>query len=327
MINTETNESKSPRSSSKALETRDSSGMLLLRFQNDLKKTGKSAHTVAAYRKDVQFFLEFCKINNIKIGEFSADFPEHWKSFLSEKGRVSQSGIRRSLMSIRTFTRFLISTKQITHSGILEIKSPKQPSHDLLILPAKKIKLLLKTLKNQSKTGDSKAIRDYTIVLLLCQYGLKVTELCDLVWGDLLPVFSHPQYVLRVKGEKERLLYTDASTFHALELLKAARISLGLSTQAEDSLWFGFQSQARFIQPVPLKRHSVKFILYELTHTILGFPYNAESMRNSCIRNWLESGMSKEKTAQLAGLNTVFSLDRFSLKGRKVRKPKRQMKG
>jgi hypothetical protein len=50
-------------------------------------------------------------------------------------------------------------------------------------------------------------------------------------------------------------------------------------------------------------------------------------MRNSCIRNWLESGMSKEKTAQLAGLNTVFSLDRFSLKGRKVRKPKRQMKG
>ena len=300
--------------------------VLLLRFLNFLKKTGKSSNTIAAYRNDLSLYLEFCQEQKIRPSECQIDFSPSWSEFLKERGRTSQASQRRSLMSIRSFMKFLISHNKIENSGFLNLKSPRQPTHDLLTLTVAQVDKLLGTLKRNAKSQDEKKVRDYCIVLVICKFGIKVSELCALKWGDIVPVFTKKQVMLRIKGEKERVIFGDKTSFDAFEMLKAARTNLGLKSLEAEPLFFGFQNVGRKLQAGPLHRHGVKFVLYELTNSLIGTPFNAESLRNFCISQWLNSGVNREKVAELAGYNTILSLERFSLNIRKTRKSKRRMK-
>lgn len=304
----------------------DRLGSLLLRFLNRLKTTGKSAHTIAAYRNDLSLFSEFLTEKSFDPQLFTLNIQEEWLHYLRQNGRKSQASVRRALMSVRTFMHFLVTEKIIIGSPFLEVKSPRQPSHDLLtILPAH-FKSLIATLKKKALLGDEKAIRDWCLVLMLGQAGLKASEAASVTWGDLLiegPASSPTGGSLRVPGPNERLLKFDADLALALHLLKGVRQGLGLETAPRAHLFFGYMNVSRKTRTSSLHRHGIKFVIYEACEELLSIPYNSESLRNHAILRWLEQGLSAQQVADLAGYSSLNSLERFSLKARGLRKPKR----
>ena len=303
---------------------------LLLRFLNRLKQTGKSVHTISAYRNDLSIFCQFLAGEKIDPRDFQSQFQERWTHYLAQHGRKSPASVRRALMSSRTFLHFLIKEKIIERSPLLEAKSPKQPSHDLLTVRPEHYFLLVQTLGERSALNDPKATRDLALIRLLGECGLKASEAAQMKWSDIL--FEGHQkeesltVSLRVAGQNERLVKGDIAVADALSKLRNARVELSLSAGPEDKLFFGFLNVSRKLKSGGLHRHGVKFVVYEVCEEILKIPYNSESLRNHAILRWLELGLSSQQVAQLAGYSSLNSLERFRAKAHGQRRPQRRTK-
>jgi integrase/recombinase XerD len=94
---------------------------------------------------------------------------------------------------------------------------------------------------------------------------------------------------------------------------------LGLSSMLQDELFYGYKNLARVVGSSDLKRHGVKFIVYEICDTFLNVPFNAESFRNHAISKWLDAGLSTQKVCDLAGYSSPGSLVRFQAERASVR--------
>lgn len=297
---------------------------LILRFLNRLKVTGKSPHTIAAYRNDLGLFARFLRdlgIDPTHAGHPSAPLDQMWAGFLESQGRASAASRRRAQMSIRTFLRFLVEGEVIQGSPLLCTKSPEQPAGSLFAVTPQHFRKLCNHLERQHKSGDSKALRDLALVLVLGRAGLKASEAATLAWRDVhLPELagdrSAPRATLVVRSEERpRLIPLDP--FCQKILQEHLRTSLAQTTcespeqQQESSVFFGYQNMTRRPSPKAMQRHSVKFIIHELCQDTLTINYNAESFRNHAILCWLAKGLSSERVAKLAGYASLQSLERF----------------
>ena len=303
---------------------------LLLRFLNRLKQTGKSVHTISAYRNDLSIFCQFLIKEQLDPRDFQSQFQERWTAHLGSRGRKSPASVRRALMSVRTFLHFLVKEKIIERSPMLECKSPRQPAHDLLMVKPEHYFTLLNALNTRERSTDPKAIRDLALIQILGECALKASEAAFLKWSDILfdgnPSEKETTLTLRVAGQNERMVKGNQDLALTLWRLRDARQQLGLPTDPQAKLFFGFLNVSRKLKSDGLHRHGVKFVVYEVCDEILGIPYNSESLRNHAILRWLEFGISAQQVAQLAGYSSLNSLERFRIKARGHRRPNRRLK-
>jgi len=303
---------------------------LLLRFINRLKLHGKSVHTISAYRNDLSIFCQFLISEKIDPQDFQSHFQERWIAYLAGHGRKSPASVRRALMSVRTFLHFLVKENIISRSPMLEMKSPRQPTHDLLTVRPEHYFQLMQQLTARTRANDPKSIRDLALVQLLGECGLKATELAQMKWSDILfigsPGSESFNVTVRVAGQNERLITGNQEIAVNLQKLQEVRLQLNLTAGAQDKLFFGFLNISRKLKSDGLHRHGVKFVIYEICEEILGIPYNSESLRNHAILRWLDCGIGVKQVAQLAGYSSLNSLERFRAKARGQRRPKRQVK-
>jgi integrase/recombinase XerD len=303
----------------------------VLRFLNSLKKHGKSINTVNAYKNDLCFFTEFIVELKADFENFSFPIQEHWLQYLKDHGRHSHASQRRAQMSVRSFLHFLIQEKVIESSPLLETKSPRQPAHSLLIIPNTDYEKVLDVLKKRVLLKEAKSIRDLCLLLILGELGLKASEAASMTFGHVLKladVKSKRQTSghVKVPGQNERILPISKEFSSSLKLLKKVREDLGLPTDENAKLFFGFVNISRKVRAESLHRHGIKFVIYEICEELLGTPYNAESLRNRAIKSWLEQGFEQNKVADLAGYSSLNSLERFYVKDSALRSPRRQAK-
>ena len=304
---------------------------LVLRFINRLKVSGRSAHTISAYRNDLSLFGRFLKDTGLDPTQPSSaggSLTDHWVFFLETHGRHSPASMRRAQMSVRTFLHFLVESKTIIGSPLLISKSPKQPRSDLFCMPADDFRKLADQLGAMARKGDGKALRDLALVLVLGKAGLKASEAAALAWDDLsLPESGKGTLVVR-SGEKSRIVPMETQTTRALRELRnrltqstgsipgSSQIdNLGQKNESPrprgESVFFGFQNISRKPSQKAIQRHSIKFIIYELCQSFLNIAYNSESLRNHAILCWFKKGYDSERIADLAGYSSLQSLDRF----------------
>lgn len=303
---------------------------LLLRFLNRLKQTGKSVHTISAYRNDLSIFCQFLAEEKIDPRDFQSQFQERWTHYLTQHGRKSAASVRRALMSSRTFLHFLIKEKVIERSPLLEAKSPRQPNHDLLVVRPEHYFQLTHHLTSSDRRDDPKAVRDLALIQLLGECGLKASEAAQVKWCDILfegnPDSDTASVSVRIAGQNERVIKADSHVCATLHKLKIARLALSLSAEPQDKLFYGFLNVSRRLKSGGLHRHGVKFVIYEVCEEVLGIPYNSESLRNHAILRWLELGLGTQQVAQLAGYSSLNSLERFRAKANGQRRPQRRTK-
>jgi site-specific recombinase XerD len=303
---------------------------LLLRFLNRLKQTGKSVHTISAYRNDLSIFCQFLMAEKIDPRDFQSQFQERWTHYLNQHGRKSAASVRRALMSSRTFLHFLIKEKVIERSPLLEAKSPRQPNHDLLTVKPEHYFKLTHFLSAAERAADPKAVRDLALIQLLGECGLKASEAAQAKWCDILfegtPESETASVSIRIAGQNERVVKADGHLAATLAKLKNARLSLSLTAEPQDKLFYGFLNVSRRLKSGGLHRHGVKFVIYEICEEVLGIPYNSESLRNHAILRWLDLGLGTQQVATLAGYSSLNSLERFRAKANNQRRPQRRSK-
>jgi len=174
----------------------------LQRYLNELAvQTRASAHTIAAYRRDITRVLDLAG------GAERPVAPAAWNRELLERamreawrhGR-SPASVKRALAAWRSFSRFCVRRGVIEADPSRQLPAPRLPRRLPRTLPAKDLGSALDRIAAQ----DPVSIRDRALLELAYSSGLRLSELVGLNHGDL----DRQGRLLRVrgKGRRERIV-------------------------------------------------------------------------------------------------------------------------
>jgi integrase/recombinase XerD len=160
---------------------------------------GRSANTLAAYRRDLAAYNEFLAGRGLTPAGVTESVVEEYLAVLRAAGRAPAS-VARALVSVRSLHRFLEDEGQVAGNPAEEVHRPKVPSGLPKALSEADVGSLLAAV-----TGDDAvARRDRALLEVLYACGLRVSELVGLSLADL----DLGAGLLRAfgKGSKERIV-------------------------------------------------------------------------------------------------------------------------
>lgn len=156
-----------------------------------------SPHTITAYEKDVKNFLEWLGnrppelINHKDLREYLASL---------QNKNYSKTTTARKIASIRTFYRYLYRERLVEANPADHIKGPKR-NHPLpKFFTDKEMDSILNSIETKTPSG----YRNRTVIETLYATGMRVSELCNLVFDNLN--LEQNEITVFGKGGKERIV-------------------------------------------------------------------------------------------------------------------------
>jgi site-specific recombinase xerD len=194
---------------------------------------GCSQKTVDEYLLDLRTFFRFLISRDLDISLESAEFyqvdvstvgldrlreitQDDIYQFLFYTGTVRNnhwSARARKLASIRSLYKYLVSKRHyLTENPTVDIDSPKAQKTLPKVLSLDEALRLLEAVRHD--TDSPNRVRDYAILTLFLNCGMRVSELCGINLTDL----DDDLRSLRVtgKGSKERVIYLNDACRAAL---------------------------------------------------------------------------------------------------------------
>lgn len=181
---------------------------------------GRSANTVAAYRRDLHAYWAY--VSGLGLGLAEVDEPTvvAYVGALRDLDRAPAS-VARALVAVRALHRFLAVEGHLPTDPAAEVEAPKVPSGVPKALSEEEVEALLGAVVGE----EAVALRDRAILEVLYGTGVRISELVGLSLSDL----DVERALLRVfgKGAKERVVPVGRLAGEALEAwLSAGRPAL-----------------------------------------------------------------------------------------------------
>ncbi|MBU5590672.1 tyrosine recombinase XerC [Clostridium sp. MSJ-4] len=255
---------------------------------------GKSTNTIEAYKTDLIMFFRFLKIykgisdDNLEFEDISInDIDEKFLvsitltdlyAFISfaEKYRKNGNYARaRKVATLKSFFKYLHSkAKIIDENPATELESPKINQRHPVYLTLNESKKLLASMNIKEKYYE----RDYCIITLFLNCGLRLSELCSInlskIKGDTLSIVG--------KGNKERTVYLNKITLNAIENYLKVRDVSKVSDEDKDALFISSKNRRinkRSVERIVKKHIEVagldveKYTPHKLRHTAATLMY------------------------------------------------------
>src|SRR5437763_12225698 len=168
----------------------------LAAFLDALLGKNRSKGTLRAYRTDVLQFIAFLKGNNVAITGVADVGKVDVLEYLAALARKGLTGVARArkVSAIREYFRFLEGVGAIERTPTAGIDTPKREKHTRQFIRSDEYTKML------SLAGGNP--RDYAILQVFLQTGIRVSELASLAVGDV--DFIKPAVRVRGKGNQER---------------------------------------------------------------------------------------------------------------------------
>ncbi len=189
---------------------------------------GCSERTVYEYSLDLSGFLRFVFYKDVpadqnvdlsalsdeEIGNISSQKIYEYLLFSAMQRGNGNARRARQLSAIKGLYKFLsFKEKSIADNPAKNIEAPSVKQALPKFLSERESRDLLKTVK---EFGGKNEKRDYAILSLFLNCGMRVSELCDISLSDLPADLS--QVIVTGKGNKQRLVYLNESCQSALRL-------------------------------------------------------------------------------------------------------------
>lgn len=142
-----------------------------------------SAHTVLAYRKDLEQFSDFCQTAFKKEDISKAEHTEirAWIIDLVEQ-QLSATSVNRKIATLRSFYKFLLRSGELSKDPTYKIKALKTPKRLPEFVQEEAIEKILDEMVYEP-TFEGK--RDRMVMEFLYLTGVRLSELLDLKWKDI----------------------------------------------------------------------------------------------------------------------------------------------
>lgn len=234
----------------------------LTRYLNSLTGRNLSRHTTVAYRTDLLQFLQWLTQNDMSVNRPEKITRTHILDYLSHLAGLGRSGVTRSrkLASIREYCKFLVSEQLLSHSPTDTIVRPKSERKQRVFLRVDEYMRLL-----NAAAGNS---RDYAILQLFLQTGIRVAELVGLQLSDI--DLASGTMLVNGKGNKQRTVYLEKKATQALRAYVPIR-----PHGADQQVFLNYQGSGLSVRGVmdivekyrKLAGISKKFSCHSLRHT------------------------------------------------------------
>lgn len=216
---------------------------------------GCSQKTVEEYMTDLRTFARYLKaeklgivpsveaFSNMKIDDLTLDFfaevrPTEITEFLSYAmdGRGNNEATRsRKLSSIKAFYRYFVNkVHKLKVNPAVDIESPKKrkslPKH----LSFDESVMLLDAVGENGENPNEK--RDYCILTLFLNCGMRLSELCGIDLSDIDRDFQSMRVI--GKGNKERIIYlNDACKTAIKDYLPVRKLQIEKGSEEKKALF------------------------------------------------------------------------------------------
>ncbi|MDP9472579.1 MAG: tyrosine-type recombinase/integrase [Chloroflexota bacterium] len=144
------------------------------RFLQTQEGRNRSPQTLRAYRSDLTQMAAWLRTDNPLLVDPADVTGDDLNAFLADLGRRGLSGVSRArkLAAIREFYRFLKLTGTVMVSPVEGVDTPKREKHGRSYLTPEEYNRLLAAAGGHP--------RDFCILTLFLQTGIRISELCAL---------------------------------------------------------------------------------------------------------------------------------------------------
>ena len=178
-------------------------GITIENFLNYLQfELNRSALTVSSYGDDLHAFEAYFKAIDIELSweSIDSDVIRDWMESMMDKGN-SATSINRRLSSLRSFYRYALVRNLVSKDPVRGITGPKRSKP----LPQFLREAEMDRLLDDIPRGETyKEVRDYTIIMMFYQTGMRLGELIGL--DDAHVDFDNKQVKVTGKGNKQRII-------------------------------------------------------------------------------------------------------------------------
>lgn len=179
-------------------------------FQSYLKfNKGYSDHTIINYISDLNQFDKFLK--SIQVTDLNTLTVEHLQKYIATNIKLNASSIHRKMSCLRTYLKFAFINKYLNQDLSMIVPRPKRSKKLPFVLNE------LDTLKLIPSQDDN--IRDKALLEVLYSCGLRVSEVSQLNWNDVL--WHNAELRVTGKGNKERIIPLLTNVLETLKKLKS----------------------------------------------------------------------------------------------------------
>ncbi len=181
----------------------------LKRFIKSLTGRNLSKHTATAYQTDLTQFLTWLTENDVTVTHPGLIVRNHVLDYISSLAGLNRSGVTRArkLASIREYCKFLVEEKSLSSSPAENIALPKKERKQRVFLRVDEYMRLL-----NAAVGNA---RDYCILQLFLQTGIRVAELVGLTLSDI--DLTEGTMLVNGKGQKQRTIYLEKKATQAIK--------------------------------------------------------------------------------------------------------------
>ncbi|WP_020097579.1 site-specific tyrosine recombinase XerD [Microbacterium sp. 11MF] len=263
---------------------------------------GLSAHTVAAYRRDLSGYLDW--LDEHGVDDTDAVTGDLVTRFAAERAASdpppASTSLARLQSAIRSFHRFLAREGIVTEDPTTKLRPPKAPMRLPKALPVEDVLRLLDAAgpaPEDAGPGELVGLRDRALLELLYATGARVSEIIDLDVDDLM----HGE-VLRVrgKGSKERIVPVGSYARVSVDAyLTRVRPELSRRGRATPRAFLGARG-------APLSRQSAWLVIQQAAERAgITAHVSPHTLRHSFATHLLQGGADVRVVQELLGHASV----------------------
>ena len=228
---------------------------------------GKSDKTVCEYLSDLRMFFRYLIATEKRIDPNSKEFSEidvrgitaadmervttetiyRFLFYVDQQRGNGTAAKMRKLSALRSFFKYLYAKKHlISHDPTADIDGPKKRTTLPKFLNLEESRRLLAAVENDLESKSR--VRDYAIITLFLNCGMRVSELVGINLTDIDPELTS----LRVtgKGAKQRMIYLNDACRTALRSYLRERMEEDPRKQNTDALFLSSRVQRISVKTV-----------------------------------------------------------------------------
>ncbi len=269
----------------------------LKRFAAYLEQAERSPLTIKNYLSDLRAFAAWFEEANGDPFEPAkitpTDLREYKRWMVSHCG-FKPNSVNRKLATLKSFIHWATETGLVADARALKIpKAEREERHGPRWLDQREQNKLLRVVERADQP------RDLALIKLLLNTGLRVQELCDLTWRDVMLTERKGTLTVRSgKGGKRRQVPLNQSARNAL-------LAIGYQEHA------GKRAHIFAGQRGPLTPRGVQNLLSKYAAAAGLEGVSPHALRHTFCKNLVDAGVGLEKVAALAGHESLETTRRY----------------
>ena len=242
---------------------------------------GLSPHTIAAYRRDLAQFFDFCdRLGLVSTQTVDRQAFRRFQSHLVTR-RYAPASVSRKASAVRAFYAEAVRRQSLDVDPTAGVQARKRPHRLPRAVPERALGSMLDALDGT----DPASLRDRAILEVLYGTGVRVSELAgmrvrDVQGRDLVRVMG--------KGSKERVVPLSGQARSTVDKYLATGRPALVHVGAGDALWIGARGG-------PLDQRGIRRVVGRRLGT---FPH---ALRHSFATHLLEHGADLRTVQELLG--------------------------